>query len=253
MITKLLIKTGVLGVFVLMCSNVKAQVVPTDSALTKLFETNTLLPLLIDSAIKNSPEVRRSNSSMDLWEENTKINKKNFLNGISFVSSYNYGTTGDLTIGKEGVVGGQFSNFSSSKSDRYNVGVNVQIPITSITSRKSLVRTTEIQGKMAEAEKDISINYVKQQVIRLYQDLKLSQRLLIISSKGKQVAYVNYNLSEKDFLQGDGNVDQLSRLHDIYTKASIEYDSYVNRFQTNYLQLEVFTGTRLSNLIEALK
>ena len=79
--------------------------------------------------------------------------------------------------------------------------------------------------------------------------MKLAQKLVLISSKGKQTAYVNYSLAEKEFIQGNGSLDQLSRLHDIYSKACSQFESDVNRFQTNYLQLQEYAGIKLSNLI----
>jgi outer membrane protein TolC len=120
-------------------------------------------------------------------------------------------------------------------------------------SRKNTIRISELQAKMAEGERENSILYVKQEVIRLYQELKLSQKLLINGGKGKQVAFVNYNMAEKQFLHGGSDLEQLSRLHDIYNKSTIEFETYISRFQTSFLQLENYTGISLSTLIAKAK
>ncbi len=233
-------------------NSASAQVLPGDSALIKAFETDELLPLLIDSAIKYSGLITRNSNSIDLWKENEKIERNSILNGISFVSAYNYGTTGDLTVGQESGAISQFSSFRNSKSARYNVGINLQLPLGNLLSRKSMIRTTQIQAKIAEGEKEGSILFVKQEVIRLYQDLKLAQRLLVIGGKGKQVAFVNYSLAEKQFLQVGGDLDQYTRLQDVYNKSAIEFESYLNRFQTSYMQLQMYTNTNLANLIAGI-
>ena len=235
----------------LLCTIVKAnsQVIPTDSALLKLFDSDVLLPMIMDSAIKNSGEIRRIENSVLVWKETTESNKKNIWSGVSLLSSYNYGTAADLTVGKDNTSINQSSTFRSNKGDRYNFGVNVQIPLSFLLARKNLIHVSELQAKMAEGEKDNAKQYVKSEVIRMYQEMKLAQKLVLLSSKGKQTAFVNYSLAEKSFVQGNGDLDQLSRLHDIYSKGSAEFETNINRFQTSYLQLQEYAGIRLSNLI----
>jgi len=226
-----------------------AQVIPGDSAFMKIVQSDILLPMLIDSAIKYSGLVNRAGNNIALWKESENIDKKSILNSISLVSSYFYGTTGDLTIAKESGASSQFTNFRSSKSDRYNVGINLQLPLGTLLARKSVMRTSQLQAAMAADEKQNSILYVKQEVIRYYQEMKLSQKLLGTTSNGKEVAFLNYSMAEKQFLTAGLELEQLSRLHDIYTKAAIEYEMYLNRFQTSYLQLQTYTNTSLSALI----
>ena len=228
---------------------VHAQVIPTDSALLKLLDSDVLLPIIMDSAIKNSGEIRRIENGVLVWKETTESNKKNIWSGISLLSSYNYGTAADLTVGKDNTSTNQASTFRSNKGDRYNFGVNVQIPITFFLSRKNLIHVSELQAKMAEGEKDNAKLYIKAEVIRMYQEMKLAQKLVLVSSKGKQVAFVNYSLAEKGFVQGNGDLETVSRLHDIYSKASAQFETDFNRFQTNYLQLQEYAGIKLSNLI----
>ena len=44
---------------------------------------------------------------------------------------------------------------------------------------------SELQAKMAEGEKDNAKLYIKGEVIRMYQEMKLAQKLVLISSKGE--------------------------------------------------------------------
>lgn len=218
----------------------------TDSMVLDALNSDRLLPLLIDSAIKHNPEVKRVDNSIGLAEENLKMSKNNIYNALSLFSSYHYGTTGNLTSG-------QVSTITLTQSSYYTMGVGVQLPLTHIISRKSLIRSGEYQVKMAKSEKDGAAEYIKQEVIRVYQELKLAQKLVFVSSEGKEGASINYKMAEKQFLQGDINVTELSRVQDISSKSNIEFETYVNRFQTAWLQLEAYTGVNLSNLIASLK
>lgn len=231
----------------------KAQELPADSMLSGLFERDILLPVLIDSAIKNSPVVKRTENSISMWEENAKVSKSTFLNGLSFISSYNFGTTGDINFGKDYNSSSQFTNFRSSRGDRYNVGINLQMPLSTLLSKKHVARSSDLQIRMAEDEKENSILYVKQEVIRLYQEFKLSHKLVIAAGNNKQTAFVNFSMTQKSFLKGDADLEQFTRLNDIYNKTAMEYEVYINRFQTSFLQLQAYTGTQLAHIINQYK
>ena len=129
----------------------------------------------------------------------------------------------------------------------------MQIPLTALIGRKNQIHVSELQSKMSEGERDNAKLYIKGEVIRMYQEMKLAQKLLLISAKSKQTAFVNYSLAEKTFIRGNGDLDQLSRLHDIFSKASAQFETDINRFQTNYLQVQEYAGVKLANLILQLK
>jgi outer membrane protein TolC len=229
-----------------LCSSLFASAQPTDSLLIKAIETGRLLPMLIDSAIKHNPEVNRVDNSVGLAKENLKISKKNIFSAFSLFSSYNYGNNAN-------VITGSVSNVNLVQTSYYNAGVYVQLPLTHIVSRKNTIRASEYQVKMAESEKDGAVQYISQEVIRIYQELRLALKLVSVSIEGKQTALVNYQMCQKQYLQNDVPLTELSRIQDIYTKASIEFETDVNRFQTAYLQLENYTGVKLSNLIASLQ
>ncbi len=105
----------------------------------------------------------------------------------------------------------------------------------------------------ATAQKDNSELIVRQDVINLYQDFKLSQKLLIISSRNKQAAEVNNTIAQKDFLNARITVDQQSGVMEKYNKSVIDFETNVIKFQTSLLLLEAYTGTNLSKLIRKLQ
>jgi len=228
-----------------------AQSVLADSLLVKALTSDQLLPILIDSAIKYSPEVRRIGSNEDYAAANLRISKNIVYSAFSMVSSYNYGTNISAISNQSGTIGG--NNFTTAQNSFYNVGVGIQLPITHLINRKSIIKAGQSQVNMAVAEKDKAALFIRQEVIRLYQDFKLSQKLVVISSKNKQSAQINNTMAEKDFLNGQITVDQVSRVLDIYNKSIIEFETNVNRFQLTYMQLEAYTGTNLSTLIMQVK
>lgn len=236
---------------ILMKTPAKAQQASADSLLVKALATDELLPMLIDSAIKYSAELRRIGSSGDYAKANLEINKKAIYNAVSLLSSYNYGTNFSAVNNQASAGGG--SNFTAAQTGYYNVGVGIQLPITHLLNRKNIIKAGQSLVNMTVAERDNAALLIKQDVIRLYQDFKLSHRLMAISGKNKQAAQVNNSMAEKDFLNAQLTVEQESRVMDIYNKSVIEYETNVNRFQTSYMQLEAYTGTNLSTLIMQIK
>ena len=251
--TNYLVKRVLLPVLLLFTLQAKSQVPLNDSTLSRIFDTDILIPMLFDSALKINPTIRRADRNIEMLGEISKASKKDYLKGISFISSYSYGNVADLSLTKDPNSTPDLNTFRSSKSDRYNVGINVQIPITYLINRKNNVRTTVLQVKMAEAERDDHVLYIENEIIRLYQELKLNHRQVMTSSKNKQSSLVNYKMIEKEFLQGNINLEGLSRLYDMYNKSVVEHDSYVNRFETSFLQLQLMIGTSLSDLINKVK
>ncbi len=240
------------SILLIMSSSVtlQAQGVSADSLLSKALQTDELLPMLIDSAIKYSPVVRRMANSINYADESLQLNKKSIYSSLSLNSSYNYGTNYSAVNNS---AGSSINNFTTGQTGFYNMGVGIQLPLTQIVSRKNLIRSAEAQVRIATADKDNAALYVKQEVIRLYQEFKLSHKLVMIGGKNKQSAQINYAMAERDFTQGQSSVDQEARVMDIYNKSVIEYETYVNRFQTAYMQLESYTGTTLSTLLKLVK
>ncbi len=244
-------KTALL--LVILCSfkiSLKAQSPSPDSLLTKALITDELLPILIDSAVKFSPEVNRVDHTLDYVKVEQKINKNSIYNSLSFLSSYDYGTNFSAITKAPGVVG---DNLTKAQTGYYNVGIGLQLPLSYLLNRKNISHADESLIKANQSEKEKAALFVKQEVIRLYQDFKLAHTLTIIASKNKQAAQINYDLAEKNFVQGQTEISEITRIQDILNKATIEFETYVNNFQTNFLQLEAYCGINLSLLIKKVK
>lgn len=229
----------------------QAPSVSVDSLLTKALASDQLLPMLIDSALKHSPELRRSRGNEDYTNANLKVSKNAILSAVSLQSSYGYGTNYSAVNNPSTTPVG--NNLTTAQNSFYNVGVGLQLPISQIINRKHIIKANQSLASSAAAETENTALLVKQEVIRLYQDFKLLQKLVLISSKNKQAAQVNNSMAEKDFLNGQITVDQVSGVLESYNKSIIEFETNVTRFQTSYMLLEMYTGTSLSSLIEQVK
>ncbi len=225
-----------------------AQKISTDSLLTKALINDQLLPQLISAAQKFSPEVKRLTGGIDFATANQKISKNAIFDRLSLLGSYQYGTN-FASVNEANSV----SRLTTVQTGFYNLGVGIQLPISQILNRKHFAKATQSQIEMATYEKENSNLYIKQRVIEYYQDLKLAHKLMLISSNNRQAAQVNYKMGERDFLQGQITVEQNARVLDIYNKSRIEYETYLNKFQTSLMQMDAYTGTNFSSLLNQVK
>lgn len=231
----------------------KAQNFPSDSALTRMFQSDVLLPLLIDSAIKNSPEIKRNRKNVQLLEQNLQTSRKAILNSILLTSGYGYGNTGSLSLEKDLINVNQGNFYSNIRSSRYNIGVSLMLPLSSLLTRKNTTRASELQLEMAGEEREGAELLVKGEVIKMYQEVKLAHSALLITAKMKQSASIAANMGQKNFLDGQVAVEQFSKLQNDYGQAQMDYEGRLNKFQTAFLLLESYTGVQLTKLINRIK
>jgi outer membrane protein TolC len=249
---KYLLALNILLIFFFNKPDIQAQTPSVDAALTKAFATDELLPQLIDAAIKYSPEIKRLNSNVKVAQSNLKINKNGIFNGLALQGNYRYGTNFSAVTDESVFNNGAYS-LTTVQSGFYSAGIGLNIPLATIFNRKHIIRSSQAQIETIAFERDNSALYVKQEVIRLYQALKLAHKLLALSSSNKQAFQVNYNLAEKEFLQGQLSVSEISRMLEFINKAKMDYETNLNNFQTSLIQLEAYVGVSLMSFLKQVK
>ena len=230
-----------------------SQEVPSDSALGRLFRSDRLLPFLIDSAVHHSAELKRMGKNVNLYEQNLQTSKKSIFNSLLLNTMYGYGNTGNLAFEKDPTVVNPYVQSSSVRTSRFNMGVTVQLPVGNFLSRKNTTRAAELQIDMAEQEKEAYVQVVRQQVIKMYQELKLSHTLLLTAGKMQQSNNVSLSMGKKLFTDGQISLEQYTKMQNEHIQSIMAYETQLNRFQTAFLMLEEFAGVRLTRLIATVR
>jgi outer membrane protein TolC len=243
--------TAVTILLLLIGSCAKAQEPAFDSLLAKALSTDQLLPQLIESAVEYSPAVKRLQSNVDGLKENLQVSKNFIFSALNVNSSANYGTNFSALNNQQTPNPGNI--LTSTQTLFYNVGIGFQLPLTHLLNRKHQLKAGKAQVEMAKSEKENVAFGVKQDVIKLYHEFKLAHRLLGIAAKNKQSSQINYQMVEKDFLQGQVTVSQLSTVLEIANKSVVDFETYLNQFQQLYMQLETLTNAKLTTLLKQVK
>jgi len=64
---------------------------------------------------------------------------------------------------------------------------------------------------------------------------------------------INYKMGERDFLQGQITVEKNAGLLEIYNRSKIEFETYLNKFQTSLMELDAFIGISFKTLLKEVK
>jgi len=228
----------------------QAPVVAIDSLLTKAFTTDELLPQLIDSAIKYSPQASIGRSNETRIKATNNINKRSIYNALSLRTSLGYGSNFSAINNQSATVS---DNYTTGSSAFYSIGLGLQLPINQIINRKDINKVEKAIVEAAVADKDKIFLFIKQEVVRTYQDLKLSHKLLAISVRNKESAEINNSLGQKNFLNGQITVDQILLINEGLSRSLISFETNLNQFQTKLMELDMLTGTSFSKLILMIK
>jgi outer membrane protein TolC len=227
--------------------NAQNQALDADVVLTKALETDQLLPLLTDAALKSSPQIKMGANAVDVAVANLKVNKNAIYSGASLMSSYSYGTNYSAVNNPNGGLNNT-NTFTTAQSGFYSLGAGLQLSIVNVLNRKHIIKAGQAQINIAQAQQE-NINLV----IRQYQEFKLAKKLLTLSANSLQASQSNHMIAEKQFLQGQITIEQVSGVLSNYNSAKAAYETALNKFQTVYMQLETYVGVNLTTLLQQIK
>lgn len=206
----------------------------------------SLPPLLdlVDSAVKRNASVIYRNLEIKVREANVKTEKTFWTRNMGFQADTRYGT---------------FDNFSSSSTSQsttlltstnrqfnYGVGLFFKMPLADIINRRNEVKRAETEVEEARQLAASQADAIRQEVIKLYQDVLLRQKLLSLKSAALGTARVNAIMVEKEFRNGIIPVSEYVRITDIVSHTEYDYESEKKEFITAKLLLENLTGVTLS-------
>lgn len=202
----------------------------------------TLPPMmdLIDSALKKNASVQYRDLEVELRATNLHSEKIYWTRNLGVQADTRYGT---------------FDNFSTSSSSQsttvlnstnrqlnYGIGVYIKMPLGDILNRKNQVKRATIEYEEAKRLSLAQQDEIRQAVIKLYQDVLLRQKLLLIKSEALGNARVNAEMVEKEFRNGIIPVSEYVRISDIVSRAESDYEIAKTEFSAVTLLLENITG-----------
>ena len=234
----------------------RAQIVPEPAAAppkdwqTVFFDSPAVaLPLLTAAVLKNSAQLKSLAINQAITLEDIKITRLNILNSLSTGANYNYGSL--LTIG--GAPNVAPTQLGTSGEGRYSVGVGVGLSLGQLLSRSNNIQKERLNLERGEQQRLDFENQLNQQVIALYQNLRLARKLLTLQQEAYVTTQSNFRLTERQFRQGQLALAGLTEANGQLNSASIAQESARNQYDTAFMILEQVVGAKISTLMTAAR
>lgn len=215
----------------------------------KFFQhSEQVLPLLIQQALKASPEMENNAAQRQIAFENIKITKKSIISGFSVGGGYVYGTR----IGFGDFNQGGLNPFGQPAQGMYNVGFNVGLPLGQLVSRHNEIRIQELNLQQTEALGKLQERETRATVIQLYQDIVMAKAELELRQEALQSANIHLRMAEKQLASRVIQITEMARINEMYSAAAIGHGTAKVRYETSFLMMEELIGMRISDIMAIL-
>lgn len=204
-----------------------------------------LIPLdsIMNIAIRNSPFIKGDSAAIQVGKYDVTLAKNNWMNDIAGFGNY---ATGNQKFGLQNALVDRQTNFLNG----YRVGVNVSIPISEVTLRRTRVRQSKAEVSSLMFRREQTELGLRRQVAAEYNSLIASQKVLKIKSESLENFRVLYQLAEKQFREGTIPLEDYAYASDLTVNAETAYEIAKSEFNTHYQQFEYLIGVKLTSLMK---
>ncbi len=210
--------------------------------------TQYLPPLsaLLDTAVENSPSVRFENLKTDFYRYNVKTEKRNILEHFGLSSELNNGRW-YYNDWNEGFQEPEFY-YSESRRFNYELGLYVRLPFSSIIDRRNRINKQKKWVEISMAREREVAKQIRREVITLYNNLLESQRILKITNDYLQWTYVQMQMAENQFVNGQISTAEMTRLKEFQRRGQTEFAKQKAAFKSSYDQLQELVGMKFNKI-----
>lgn len=207
-----------------------------------------LIPLddIINAAIEYSPTLFYQDALIEKGKYQIELTKRLWQNNIFGFGNYSGGDqrilTGDV-FNPDGVS-------TSSITNGYRLGLQVNIPLFEFIGRSSRIKVHEEEQKATVFKKEEMELEIKQMVIQEYFRLVGAFENLKIRSEGQEAIKTHYLVAEQEFKDGIIPIGELSRVTDVMSQSRAYYEQAKFEFLERIYNLAAYTGKQPSGLLK---
>ena len=195
---------------------------------------------------KNGPiyslaETKRLIEKKALWRE-----KKAFLGFFSLRGSYQYGMFGneatytDITIAP-------YLTYSTHAQNGYTIGAGLNIPLDGLFDLGGRIKRQRLAVQSAKFEQDVKFEEMKREIVILYTTAISQLNILKLRTEALELAKLQYNIAEKDFINGMITSGNLSVEKERQSNALEAFENSRFELTKSIMILEVISHTPIIN------
>ena len=201
----------------------KAQEATKDIALDRIKPLDELL----DLAQGSMSSIDRLSTSQEKVLEEINITKKKWLQHFALTAGVNYGNG---IVSDQLTDGGTDNRFTylSRQNVTYNLGVNLRLPFTEVSSRKHEIKIKKLEIKRLEGMKQEQRDFIRQEVVRFYKELKSCLKAMELQTEVVEANEIALQVTENYFKAGKTPIEQYRMAVDAKFTSKLEYEKSKN-------------------------
>lgn len=194
-------------------------------------------------AAGQAANVRAAESSIDVARYELVTVRRQWMQWLKVHSSFSFGNS-DMYAVQLLETTNQIWTYNQQQQQQmfWNVGASISIPLSDIFTQGNKVRQQKARIKVAEAQRDIAYQEIKNQVITYYVEAAKQLNLFKVYAENYAAAESQYFVSEQDFINGELSIHDLFIMKNYQSGAKLEYEQCKASLNEALLCLEVCTG-----------
>lgn len=236
-------------------SPVVADSVSIDEKYVQTFETlagleaedydELVIPPLAEllEAAEKSASVRAAEHNVDVARYELVSVRRQWMQWLKIHSSFSFGNS-DMYAVQLLETTNQIWTYNQQQQQQmfWNIGASISIPISDLFTQGNKVRQQKARVRMAEAQREVEYQEVKNLVIKYYVDAAKQLNLFKVYAENYAAAESQYFVSEQDFINGELSIHDLFIMKNYQSGAKLEYEQCKASLNEALLCLEVCTG-----------
>jgi outer membrane protein TolC len=198
------------------------------------------LKVVIDSVLKRNSMLKFRKSHIGVKESTLASERIYWTRNMGLQADGRYGTLNNFSSNEDGVSNTASSTLSTQYN--YSVGFYVKFPVFDMLNRKNQISLAKFEVDEAKNMADFQEDEIRQTVIKLYQDLILKQKLLLIRSKSLSDGKINMQMVEKEFRNGVVPISEYVRITGMASNLEADYELAKSEFIIAKQLLEDMAG-----------
>ncbi|MCP9756466.1 hypothetical protein EGI26_14975 [Lacihabitans sp. CCS-44] len=206
------------------------------------------LQKVLDYAAQNSPLVKEQEAMTDHYGQTEKITQKLWMDKVFMDLGAQRANNNAVLNVNNNVSDSEFNSLSFQNQNSIRFGLTVRLSLYDGFARKNLIQQAQFRKIASEQHALYLRQEVKYRITDAYKDAQLAYKLLSIKADKKYALFIQREMTEKEFQQGQIHISELSRVTELSSNAYAEFEQASNTYEKLYFQLEILIGVPLSNL-----
>ncbi|MFZ4454865.1 MAG: TolC family protein [Bacteroidales bacterium] len=197
-------------------------------------------PVLYDSIISRSPQIRKLEETVLESNLNLGLVKKDWMNYFSLNTAYSYGK--GAMIGSSSATTATAVNVTNQQSSTYGAGFGIGLNLNTLLNYKTRVRLAKSRVNQTQYELENSRQELKMKLFEQYTQLEINLNQFKENSIIMEMSNAQIVISEKEYRQGLIGIDKLIMARQQYSSTVTSYETLKRSCKLGVFYFEQLSG-----------